>query len=95
MDFVEMKRSLDDLVERFKAATEKVELPGGICAMASISQSVLVPDGIQIMADVMNIELHEVEHDIDHFKGYEYYFMYRGVKFSHFSRERLKNVSVQ
>lgn len=89
MDFIEMKRNLDDLVDRFKAATEEVVLPGGIRAAACTDQSVLVYSGIEIMADVMNIKLHEVEVKLDGFNGYEHYFIYRGVKFNHFANERL------
>lgn len=89
MDFVDMKRYLDDLVDRFKAATERVEMPGGICAIASVNESVLVLDGIQIMADKMNIKLHEKVTNLDCFNGYEYYFVYRGVKFNCFTNERL------
>lgn len=89
MDFADAKRYLDDLVDRFRAATERVELPGGICAVASVNESVLVLDGIQIIADVMNIKLHEKVTDAGCFNGYEYYFMYRGVKFNYFTNERL------
>lgn len=98
MEFVDMKRYLDDLVDRFKAATKEESFPGGISAVASIAKSVLVFSGIEVMADIMNLELHEDKVSIEGFEGYEYYFMYRGVKFHHFASESerlVKNVSVQ
>lgn len=90
MEFVDMKRYLDDLVDRFKTATQEVEFPGGIRAAACNDSSILVYSGIEIMADVMNIKLHEVEVTLDGFNGYEQYFMYRGVRFNHFKREDSK-----
>lgn len=87
MDFVDMKRYLDDLVDRFKAATQEIGFPGGIRAAACNDSSILVYSGIEVIADIMNLKLEKKKLNLEGDEVYECYFMYRGVKFHHFERK--------
>lgn len=91
MDYADVKEWLDILVDRYKKATEAMYLVPRIKARASCDTSVMIYEGIDIVADIMGVELKEEEFKSELGHKYYYHFFYEGVEFISFAKERLES----
>lgn len=92
MDYASVKEWLDILVKRFKESTKKEYLNSQIYASASFEESILIPSGFEIVADVMGLDVEEriIYSGTLKQNRYHYSFMYDGVCFTTNEKERLR-----
>jgi hypothetical protein len=89
MEQAAVKRWLDELVADFNASTQNRVLSPSIYASINSDMWILVHEGIDIIADVMNLKLSEEIMNNDTSVWFVYSFKYQGVKFVTYRKTRL------
>lgn len=94
MDYVQMKQWLDALVDNLKEKERLMHYNSRIST--HIPDKYMFLDGVEEVADIMGIELHERELSESPYCDckYEYFFMYRDVKFMNYFSERIDRFAV-
>lgn len=99
MEYEQMKEWLDALIANAEQAMELEEFNSSIKASTSpfsFSRKILIPRGIDIVADVMGIPLTEIElpaDEVTYSHKYKYQFLYRDVLFFTYEKERLEGMA--
>lgn len=89
MEYEVVKQWLDELVDDFLKVTKENVLNSTIRAQIAIEVSVLIYEGIDIVADVMGFDLTEEILNNDCEVWFAYSFTYKGVKFVEYKSKRL------
>ena len=89
MEYEVVKKWLDELVKANRAANKENVLTSSIRAVAAVDTSVLVFEGIDIVADVMGLKLEEEILNNDMRVWFSYTFKYDGMRFVQFNETRL------
>lgn len=89
MEYEVVKKWLDELAEANRAANKENVLASNIRAVASVDTSVLIFEGIDIVANVMGLELQEEILNNDMKVWFSYEFKYDGMRFVQYSSRRL------
>lgn len=89
MEYEVVKKWLDELVKANREANKENVLTSSIRAVAAVDTSVLVFEGIDIVADVMGLELQEEILNNDMKVWFSYTFKYDGMRFVQYSGTRL------
>lgn len=90
MEYAQVKEYLDDMVRDYRNAIKPRCLTNRICSSVSIDKDILVHKGLEIMADIMGLEIQEKERNVSSGLIYEYSFVYEGVKFVGYEKERME-----
>ena len=90
MDYVQMKQWLDALVDNLEEQGRLVDFNNRI--RTHLPDKSIFLYGVDEVADIMGIELQEreFEKDPDCKFAYEYFFIYRGIKFKDYVYERIE-----
>lgn len=89
MEYEVVKKWLDELVKANREANRENAITSSIRAVASVDTSVLVFDGIDIVADVMGLKLEEELITCEFGFRYSYTFRYDEMRFVQYSSRRL------
>lgn len=89
MEYEVVKKWLDELVADFNASTQKRILSPSIYATINGDMWISIYEGIDIIANVMNLELSEEIMNNDTSVWFVYSFRYLGVKFVSYRKTRL------
>ena len=94
MDYVQMKQWLDALVDNLEEKERLVHYNRRISTHMPDKYMFLY--GVEEVADIMGIELQESELSESSYcdRKYEYFFMYRDVKFMNYFSERIERFAV-
>lgn len=87
MEYEVVKKWLDELVKDFNASTQKRCLSTSIYAAINTDMWILVYDGIDIIADVMNLEL--TKEDCSNEDYFCYSFIYQDTRFVGYIRKEV------
>ena len=90
MEYAQVKEYLDDMVRDYRNAIKPRCLADCIRSSVSIDKDILVHKGLEIIADIMGLEIQEEERNVSSGLVYEYSFVYEGVKFVGYEKERMK-----
>ena len=89
MDYAEVKDYLDGIVKDYRNVIRPRCLTNHIRATVSIDADVLMNEGLETVADIMGLEIEEEERKMSSGLVYQYSFLYDGVKFVGYEKERL------
>lgn len=90
MEYVEVKEYLDGIVKDYRNVIRPRCLTNHIRAAVSIDKDILVHEGLEIIADIMGLEIQEEKRNVRNRLVYEYSFVYDGVKFVTYEKERME-----
>ncbi len=89
MEYVEVKEYLDGIVKDYRNVIKPRCLTNHIRAAVSIDKNILMHEGLETVADIMGLELEEEERNVSSGLVYQYSFIYDGVKFVGYEKDRL------
>lgn len=90
MEYAIVKEFLDVCVRDYCLATRDHSLTNHIRLKVAVECEILVDEGMETLADIMGLEIQEEKMpDSSAFK-YRYTFVYDGVKFVTFEKERME-----
>lgn len=90
MEYAQVKEYLDDIVRDYRNVIKPRCLTNHIRSAVSIDKDILVHEGLEIIADIMGLEIQEEKRNVRSRLVYEYSFVYDGVKFVAYKKERME-----
>ena len=90
MEYAEVKEYLDSMVRDYNIAIKQRHLTNHIRAAITADTTILIYEGMETVADIMGLEIREEKRNVSSGLVYEYSFVYDGVEFVSYEKERMK-----